>query len=340
LAEKADRKLVPLPIKTNSGSWRNEWDSAVRKAYHRFVPLRLRTKIGKVRFERQEKYFKRHMAEFILDDTRKTDILKIFSLLKNEGYITFPEVDPLIQKKYATRKPKIGQDSNTGLFYVIVDGKKLFYERGLDEKAVRDSFNTVSLEQDYASPHRYFTADSYFVGVMGSNQLSEDSFGVAEGDIVVDAGAGEGNFALSVIDKASKVYIIEGDAKWCEALKQTFLPYKEKVEVIQKYLSDTSDNDTITLVDLVEKYRVSKIDFLKMDIEGYESRALQGGIKGGDLVDINKMAICVYHNPEDEGKVSNFMSQQGYKFYLTKGYIVFSDSKNPPIRKAVLRAYR
>jgi 16S rRNA A1518/A1519 N6-dimethyltransferase RsmA/KsgA/DIM1 with predicted DNA glycosylase/AP lyase activity len=48
---------------------------------------------------------------------------------------------------------------------------------------------------------------------------------VAEGDVVVDAGAAEGNFALSVIDKASKVYIIEGDAGWCEALRQTFLPY-------------------------------------------------------------------------------------------------------------------
>jgi 16S rRNA A1518/A1519 N6-dimethyltransferase RsmA/KsgA/DIM1 with predicted DNA glycosylase/AP lyase activity len=78
------------------------------------------------------------------------------------------------------------------------------------------------------------------------NKKHVDSFGVSEGDIVVDVGAAEGNFALSVVEKANKVYIIEGNAAWCDALRQTFLPYKEKVEIIQKFLSDVADDDHVT----------------------------------------------------------------------------------------------
>jgi hypothetical protein len=79
-----------------------------------------------------------------------------------------------------------------------------------------------------------------------------------------------------------------------------------------------------------------------MDIEGYEKKALHGGTKvdAVHFVNVKKMAICIYHNPEDELEISNFVSQYGYNFYLTDGYMVLSDSKEPPIRKAVLRAYK
>jgi hypothetical protein len=327
----------------------------IKKLYYRFVPFSIRVQIGRIKhrkeinfsktcFERQEIYFKRHIDDFVFDDARKADMLRIFSFLRKNGCVTFPEIDASISAKYFARKLKIEKDSNTDLFYVLIDNKKLFYKNGMDEVSVRRSFNSVSLEQDYASPHRYLTNDRYFVGVMELNaqQFSGgDSFGVNEGDVVVDGGAAEGNFALSVIDKASKVYIVEGDAEWCEALRQTFLPYGEKVEIIQKYLSDNDDDDNVSLVNLVKQYRIDKIDFLKLDVEGYEKQTLRGSIMAdAKFVNVNKMSICVYHNPEDEAEISNFVSQHGYKSYLTNGYIVFPDSSNPPIRKAVLRAYR
>ena len=138
------------------------------------------------------------------------------------------------------------------------------------------------------------------------------------------------------------MFIVEGDAAWCAALRQTFLPYKDKVEIIQKYLSDISDDAHITLKDLFEQYSIYKVDFLKMDIEGYEKRALCGGVIGGgvNFVGIDKMAICTYHNSDDEFDFSNFVSRYGYKFYLTDGYMVLLDSDEFPIRKAILRAYK
>jgi hypothetical protein len=328
-----------------------------KRLYYLFIPFALRVKIGrfnrreavnlsKTRFVRQEEYFKGHLDEFMFDDARKADILKIFSLLKKNGAATFPEMGILKCEKYFARELNIEKDLDADLFYVLIDNKKLFFKNGMDKPAVHRSFSSMSFEQDYASPHRYLTNDHYFVGVIPSKNKHVndklDSFGVVEGDIVVDAGVAEGNFALSIVEKASKVYIIENDAAWCEALRHTFLPYKEKVEIIQKCLSDVSDDDCITLNDLIETYHIPKIDFLKMDIEGYEMKALHGATTtdGGRFVNINKMAICTYHNLEDELKISNFISQYGYKFYLTNGYMVLSDSSEMPIRKAILRAYK
>ena len=334
-------------------------NSIIKRIYRRTIPFTLRVKIkrfrcreamnaSKICFERQETNFRDYMDESMFDETRKADISRNFSLLKKNGAATFPEMNISIYEKYFTRKLKIKKDPTTDLFYVLLDdGKKLFYKRGMNESSINHSFNSVSFEQDYASPHRYLTCDQHFVGVLRSGvkhvgSREEDSFGVAESGIVIDVGAAEGNFALSVIEKASKVYIIESDAAWCEALKHTFSPYKEKVEIIQKYLSDVSDDNNITLNDLIKKYGINKIDFLKMDIEGYEKQALQGGLgeDNASFADINKMAICTYHNPQDDREISNFVSQYGYKTQLTNGYIYFPDSNPPPIRKAVLRAHK
>ncbi|MCL2173596.1 MAG: FkbM family methyltransferase [Candidatus Bathyarchaeota archaeon] len=331
-------------------------NALIKKLYRKFVPSTVRTKIrwithrkelnaSKAHIECQETYFKAHMDEFRIDDTRKTDILRNFALLKKKGKTGFPEMNTTTYEKYFTRELKIEKDLHTGLFYVLIDNKKLFYKKNTDEKLINHSFNSVSIEQDYTSPHRYLTNDQYFVGVMKIdpkqvNMDNYESFGVNDGDVVVDGGAAEGNFALSVVEKASKVYIIENDANWCEALKQTFSPYKEKVEIIQKCLSNVTDSNNITLADLIKTYHIDKIDFLKMDIEGYEKQALKGGITDNTkFSNIKKMAICVYHTPEDEKEISNFVTHYGYKFYLTDGYIYFPDSKNPPIRKAVLRAH-
>ncbi|MCL2358316.1 FkbM family methyltransferase [Candidatus Bathycorpusculum sp.] len=330
----------------------------MKKLFYKFVPfpirmeieqfiLRYETKSSKRYIERQEAYFKYHIDEFRFNDERKADILRIFSFLKKNGATTFPDMADSIRKKYFTRKLEIKKDLTSGLFYVLIDNnKKLFYKRDNNEKSVYRAFNSVSLEQDYASPHRYLTNDQYFVGVTTpeTNQVGrrEDSFGVTNGGIVIDAGAAEGNFALSVIEKASKIYIIESDAGWCEALKHTFSPYREKIIIIQKHLSDVSDKDNITLNDLIEKYQINKIDLLKMDIEGFEKQALQGGTTKNKafFADINKLAICTYHNPEDEFEISKFATQYGYKSHLTQGYIFFPDANPTPIRKAVLRAYR
>ncbi|GBR76645.1 hypothetical protein NO2_1163, partial [Candidatus Termititenax persephonae] len=79
------------------------------------------------------------------------------------------------------------------LFYTMYDGKRLYFPRGLKKKTIRECCSGLLLEQDKASPHRYET----------------DTFGVQAGDIVAEVGAAEGNFGLSVVERAKKLYLFE-----------------------------------------------------------------------------------------------------------------------------------
>jgi len=202
------------------------------------------------------------------------------------------------------------------------------------------------MTQDYASPHRYFSSGHYFVGVLGVTYGNGDEpdFGVNDGDVVIDAGVAEGKFAVSVIDKVKKIYLIEGNREWCSALEKTFAPYKDKVEIINKFLTDKNDCDSITLDDLIETRGIEKVDLIKMDISGYEMKALRGSFKAMNSGLIDKMAVCVYHRAEDEINVSDLLDDCGYETYLPKGYMVLisgGEFDNPPIvRKGVVRAWR
>jgi hypothetical protein len=129
----------------------------IKRGYYFFVPFCLRARIrrfryrkeinfSKMSFKRQEEYFRAHLNVFMYDDARKADILRVFSLLWKNGFATFPEMDDFIREKYFTRKLKIEKDLATGLFYVLVDNKKLFFKKDMDESSVGFSFNAVSYE--------------------------------------------------------------------------------------------------------------------------------------------------------------------------------------------------
>ena len=326
--------------------------SAIKKLYYGFIPYSIRVKIIELKkYGKNKKYRKEievHEVQFMnrisdldFDDTGYNDKIRIFRILKKNGYNMYPDMAKSLHKQYFARRQIIRKDRDTGLLYIWIDGKKLFYKRGLDRGTIQNMFNGISFEQDFASPHRYLSTNNYIIGVIPREKTDIMDFSVNEGDVVIDAGAAEGNFAFSVADKASKIYLVESDPMWCEALRQTFLPYKDKVEIVQKNLSDLDDPDNTTLKGLLKEYKIDKVDFLKMDIEGYETRALRGGIIDDfQFVNIEKMALCVYHNLEDEREISNFVQNFKYDFYLTEGYLVASDLNGCPIRKAVLRAYK
>jgi len=75
--------------------------------------------------------------------------------------------------------------------------------------------------------------------------------------------------------------------------------------------------------------KISKIDFIKMDIEGWELDALKGAencIKSRNP----KLAICVYHKPEDLLNIVNYLklAVPEYKLYL--------DHKSPEWNETIL----
>ncbi len=195
-------------------------------------------------------------------------------------------------------------DKTAKLLYVIENGKRLYFSKKFDtERKVAQYYNSILKEQDKRSPHRY----------------EYDGFTINNGDIAIDAGVAEGNFALSVIDKVSKIYLFEVDDNWLEALHYTFRPYNDKVVIVKGYLSDNDLEECITLDNVVLD---EKVDFIKMDIEGDELKALMGAKRLLAMSEI-KIVACVYHKADDNRNIGDFLGGFGFKTKNSYGYMLF-----------------
>ncbi len=213
-----------------------------------------------------------------------------------------------------------------GLFYTTLNGRKIYLSRDYDspEKA-KKYFLSLLVEQDMDSPHRYLT----------------DDFNVSENSIIVDAGAAEGIFSIGLVNRCRKIYMIEPDANWCEALERTFSGYSDKVEIINKCVSNYYDYSTTTIDDIVHE---EQIDFLKMDIEGEEFYALQGG---ENLLrrSINaKCVVCTYHQEFAYYAIKSLLQEYGFDVEHSDGYMWyiehFNSMRPPVLRRGLIRAQK
>ncbi len=179
-------------------------------------------------------------------------------------------------------------------------------------------------EQDPTSPHLYTT----------------DEHKVNAGDILIDAGVAEGNFALKYVDICSRIYLFEPDEKWIETLRHTFKDYGDKVEIIPCFVSDYTEYNVSTIDDVLPDFRGENI-FLKMDVEGSEPDALRGAKR---ILTNNRVraSVCTYHNAEDLVRVKSILRRYGYKTSTSDGYMIFiNDPKifdTADFRKGVVRA--
>lgn len=171
---------------------------------------------------------------------------------------------------------------------------------------------------------------------------------VEDGDICIDAGACWGDTALYFASKAGlkgKVYTFEfvESSKKILNYNVSLNPHlKDNIELISNPVFDEDDVE-ISFIDngpgtfistekingnvsiaktkkidtLVAERNIPRIDFIKMDIEGAELKALHGSentIKKFKP----KLAICVYHDNKDFTEILNYIDclNLGYKFYL------------------------
>ena len=148
---------------------------------------------------------------------------------------------------------------------------------------------------------------------------------VREGSIVIDAGGHIGESANQALKMgASLVVSIEPDPLNAEALRRNLADAIQngRLKVIEKALWDTEGTLTLerhdisvqtqvkggdaggievamtTLDRLVEDLNLSRVDFIKMDIEGAEQPALRGAI---ETLKRHRpiLAIGSYHKPDD-----------------------------------------
>jgi hypothetical protein len=222
-------------------------------------------------------------------------------------------------------KVACGTDPHTGLPYVMHRDKKLYFVKKPTRKSLTSFYLGLLQEQRPDSPHAYVT----------------DDFDIKEGDVLYDIGSAEGIFALSNIEKVSHVVLFEGDKAWIDALQLTFEPWKEKVTIVPKYVSDVNDDQCITIDAFIEEYgdRLSP-DFIKIDVEGAEVNVLSG-MTGCIRRKKLKIAATTYHHQDDYANVSSFLARHNFVQKPSKGVTLIRLGKYeaPYFRKALIRAY-
>lgn len=81
--------------------------------------------------------------------------------------------------------------------------------------------------------------------------------------------------SLEIVDKAKHVYLFEAEESWIGDLEKTFAPWKEKVTIVRKYVSDIDDDNNVRLDSFFNK-SILKPTFIKIDVEGAEMNVLNG----------------------------------------------------------------
>lgn len=226
-------------------------------------------------------------------------------------------------KKYLKLNIKLKFDKKNKLHYTIFQNKKLYFRKDWGSLEIKRYFKNLLSEQDIESPHRYLTND----------------FDLKPGLVVIDIGSAEGIFALMVVDIIKKIFLIEPDDSWHEALKATFAPWQDKVTIINKYASyKNHTNNQITL----DSYFTNKaIDFIKIDAEGNEKEILLGA--KNILTENQKLKVVVasYHHKDDWIRIKEILEEYGLHVSYSKGYALFyyePDLQYPFLRKCLIRA--
>jgi hypothetical protein len=288
------------------------------KLYRKYIPEKIRNKIYDVflgsvlLFLRNSlksiKCFAFYSFQLFLADNQKNN-LRIF--MGKHGIMHFPYEFALKYKKlpincfYDEKK----------MYYILHQSKKLYFPSNYKKSDAIKVYRDLIMEQDILSPHRY---------IEDINRL--------KGKVVMDIGAAEGMFSLDVIDIVKHVYLFECDANWMKALNATFAPWKEKVTIIPKYISNKNDEMNITIDHFLKGKDKSNL-FLKMDIEGYEQMALKGAantLKESKDIDY---AICTYHRKNDAEEIEKIFIDNHFESEFTEGFFYIDDE----FRKTIIR---
>ncbi|GHV91876.1 hypothetical protein AGMMS50268_23790 [Spirochaetia bacterium] len=238
------------------------------------------------------------------------------------NYLTWSPYN--FRKMYKPENITVYTDNDCNMKYVLHDNKRLYFCRNWNNIKIQIYYNGLLIQEDKKSPHRY----------------EFGQFCVNKNDIVADIGAAEGIFALSIVEKAQKIYLFECEDVWIDALQMTFAPWKEKIVIINKYISDTNENNCITLDAFLNG---NEINFIKADIEGAELSLLTGAKDVLSTQDNLRIVLCTYHKQNDEQELKQVLIKYGFYTEYSKGYMIpyWDKELAPPyLRRGVIRAIK
>lgn len=166
-----------------------------------------------------------------------------------------------------------------------------------------------------------------------------DVFPAEKEEVFVDGGGYDGDTTLSFITWTegtyNKIYVFEPIAEMSRFIENRI--EKEQIDRIKVYGnalwdrretlyfqnsgsgSHMSETGKIVVkgTSLDEEIGEEKVTFIKMDVEGSERKALMGA-KGIIKKNKPKLAICIYHNPEDILEIPTYILElvPEYRFYI------------------------
>lgn len=169
-----------------------------------------------------------------------------------------------------------------------------------------------------------------------AEQYFEDFLGLKKQDeVFVDVGGFDGYTSLEFIKRCPEyqcVYFFEPELKNMDIAKSKLSEY-ENISFLQKGLSNKKDTVRFSIggsasvisadgeieikVDALDDMIGGKVTFIKMDIEGTEGLAIDGA-RQTIATSHPKLAICVYHKPDDMWKIAEqvLSIREDYKVYL------------------------
>jgi hypothetical protein len=248
-----------------------------------------------------------------------TEISEILNYLTNHELDMFPYS---WAHEVRSDLPQVHYDMELRMPYVMMDEKRMYFPKEWEKWEIQANYyNMVKIEQHPLSPHRYLT----------------NTFTVNQEDIVVDCGTAEGNFALDIIEQVKRIYLFEPDKIWIEPLNATFSPWMDKVTIVQKYLSDSTDETSITLDDYFKNKEYPTL--IKLDVEGYEWRILTGANMILSSDECDKVVTCTYHFPDDEKILRQKLRSCGFSVEPSRGYLILTEGMQltPYLRRGVIR---
>ncbi len=256
-----------------------------------------------------------------LSNLEQKDIAPVVSYLKHHSISVFPYD---YKDAYSMESVDVGKDEACHMFYVKNPLLNVYMKPSYTSKfRAQRYYNNLLIEQDKHSPHCYTTSSFY---------PEQDS-------VILDIGGAEGYFPIQYLEQVKKVYIFECNPEWLKALEKTYGKYKDKVCIINKFVSDYTDETHVSLDDFVaENHLLQEKLFIKIDAEGSEPQIIEGAKNLLTSKQLIRLALCVYHCADHEALFRQRFHD--WSIDVSEGYMLYYYDFNfnsPYIRRGVLR---
>lgn len=280
--------------------------------------------------ERNRKTKKMMYSKYLsnLECSEDPELIEYAGEMRKMGFLTDFNGD--WTKKYSYSMTKVHKDGDFCFVkYPGLCGERDLYYPGNPFSAYLWNYS-IRLQEDDDSPHRYF-----------SDCIKNEFLNNPTSGSILDLGAAEGFFSLNVIDYVEKAYLFEADPKWNGAINKTFQTDAGKIIIVNKFVSDHTSDQYVSVDDYFGDVIPNDIRVIKIDIEGFEQRALIGMKKTLSKNPKAILLICAYHQIEAEMEIREILEPMGYDVESRSGLMLFVQDPNdryPFVRHGVLEA--